>query len=95
MGMVNDKEKIMKKAPIEIDRSRNVICQYLRGKHEVKVTRARHIERAIMHAVMHMQANDYDAFVCQVWNGDTGKMYAEIKRTVKGNIKITFRNKAI
>ena len=72
------------------DHSRPIVSQYLYGHKEKKVTRAKYASKAVPTAVMHMQMNDYDALVCQVWNEATGELHAVVKRSVKGNISILF-----
>jgi len=44
---------------------------------------------------MHMQFDDYDALVCQIWDETNGELHAVIKRTVKGSISILFKRQSI
>jgi hypothetical protein len=69
---------------------RHIVSQYLYGHKETRVTRAKYASKAVPNAVMHMQMDDYQANVCQVWDESTGELHAVIKRNVKGAIYILF-----
>ena len=75
--------------------TRPIVCQYLNGHKETKRTRARYASNAVPTAVMHMQFDDYDALVCQIWDETNGELHAVIKRTVKGSISILFKRQSI
>lgn len=56
----------------------------------IKTTHARWATKAVPNAVFHMQFNEYDAQLCEVWDCETGELHAQIKRDVNGNIRIVF-----
>lgn len=74
-----------------IQMTRSIMTQYKQGHRQMKVTRAKYASTSVPNAVMHMQMNDYEATVCEVWDETTGQLHAVIKRNVKGGINILFR----
>lgn len=66
------------------------------GKAEVvvRVNRARWANNAVAQAVKHMQINEYDATVCEVFDTRTGTLLAVIRRYVSQNkIEILYKRK--
>lgn len=69
---------------------RTIVTQYTLRNKPVQVTRSANANRAVMRCVGHMQVNQYGASVAQIHDLVTGELHAEVKRSVEGNIKITF-----
>lgn len=56
---------------------------YLDGQ-IVKINRAAYANRAVVNCIALMQSNKYEANVAEVFNEDTGTLYAVIRCTVNG-----------
>lgn len=67
---------------------RNIETKYIISNTEVKVTRSSHPFNAVERCIRHMQRNDYGADYAEVWNLDTGKVYAQITFHKDGRISI-------
>lgn len=66
------------------------------GKAEVvvQINRSRWANNAVAQAVKHMQINEYDATVCEVFDIRTGTLHAVIRRYVGQNkIEILYKRK--
>lgn len=72
---------------------RNVITTYYGHRADIvlKVNRAKDPDVAVEHAFKHMHRNHYQAFVAEVYNDNTGELYAVILHTVTGEIRTLFR----
>ncbi len=65
-----------------------------RAQAVVQVNRARWANNAVAQAVKHMQINEYDATVCEVFDIRTGTLHAVIRRYVGQNkIEILYKRK--
>jgi hypothetical protein len=74
---------------------RNVVTTYYghSGKHTLRTNRAKDPDLAVEHAFRHMHRGHYiGAFVAEVFNSDTGQLYAVIVHNVVGEIRTIFRN---
>lgn len=56
----------------------------------LRVNRARYAFNAVPNAITHMQINEYDAQLCEVYDERTGKLFAQIKRGVNGALHIAY-----
>lgn len=60
----------------------------------VQINRSRWANNAVAQAVKHMQVNEYDATVCEVFDTRTGTLHAVIRRYVGQNkIEILYKRK--
>lgn len=60
----------------------------------VQINRSRWANNAVAQAVKHMQVNEYDATVCEVFDMRTGALHAVIRRYVGQNkIEILYKRK--
>lgn len=64
--------------------SRPVITVYYFGKNVVRINRAKYPNNAVYLCVNHMQLNDYDASVAEVYDDKT--LHAVIKNVRKGGL---------
>jgi len=74
---------------------RPIACIYyedLRARNVVKTTRSKHPSSAILHAVDHLQLDHYGASLCEVFNSQTGVLWAVLKRTAQ-KIEIVYKRK--
>jgi hypothetical protein len=69
----------------------NIQTVYYFRKRIVKVTRSSNPYRTVPNVIYHMQTNQYGASVAEVFDLETGKLYAVIKRNIAGRIGIVFR----
>ena len=56
---------------------------YKHGK-VVKTNNSSHANYGVVNAIKHMQTNQYNAQICEVFNTKTGKLYAVLKWTKVG-----------
>jgi hypothetical protein len=70
---------------------RNIQTHYFRKQKCIKINYSNDANLAVANAVRHMQVNHYGAHVCQVVDGESGIVHAELKRSVAGSISITYR----
>lgn len=64
---------------------------YGKDKSIVKSNFAVHPRTAVLHAVDHMQMNDYSAYVAEVYDTEMGELHAVITFNVHGRMEIIFR----
>lgn len=62
----------------------SIRTDYYFGGKIVKVTRSLHANSASKNCFDHMQTNDYEATVAEVYDEDTGELHAVIRRRVGG-----------
>lgn len=74
---------------------RNIITVYYFGRQEMKVNRGSSADMAILNCIKHLQKNDYCARLAQISDGETGKLYAIIKRNITGRITIHYQDESI
>lgn len=72
--------------------TRPVTTVFYRNEDVIKTNHSAHPNNAVCNAIKHMQVNEYDATHCEVYGGDTGKLYAVIKWGHK-EITILYRAK--
>lgn len=69
---------------------RKIESVYYCGAHMVKRTKATYPNNAVANAVMHMTVNDYRATHVEIFNGETGYLYAVLRnRLVKGKLQMS------
>ena len=74
---------------------RKIESVYYCGAHLVKRTKATYPNNAVANAVMHMTVNDYRATHVEIFNGETGYLYAVLKNWLrKGTLRMTVEFKA-
>lgn len=65
---------------------------YKSGK-AVRINHSACHNNAVVNAIRHMQINQYNAGLCEVFNSETGKLYAVIKWTKVGtHLAILYRD---
>jgi hypothetical protein len=69
---------------------RNIETKYFIGRTESKITRSVDPHRAVAKCVLNMQRNEYGADFAEVWDLETGKVYAQIKFFKRGHIDIIY-----
>lgn len=82
--------------------ARSVTTKYYVQKdyrNPVKVNRSSDVDRAVANAYLHMQRGDYGnaeqrlaATTAEVYDEESGLLYATVKRDVNGNVRITFKD---
>lgn len=75
----------------QVPARRSIVSAYYRGKEIVRTNRAVYSERAVLHAVMHMRQNTYEATHVEVYDEMAGLLHAVVKRTVEGNVSILYK----
>ncbi len=80
------------KAKRKLTQTRNIQTTYYGHKKSIviQINLAVHARRAVLHAVDHMQMNQYGAFVAEVIDTETAELHAIITRSVTGRISIVF-----
>lgn len=73
-------------------RTHNIVTNYYgsSGAKVLQTNRAINHDTAIDRAFSHMRANDYEAFVAEVFNELTSELYAVITHSVVGEIRTMF-----
>ena len=75
--------------------SRHIKTVYYSGvsklSNVVKTTRAMYAFNAVPTCITHMQWNQYEATLAEVYDESNGVLHAVIKRKVSGNIEILFQ----
>ena len=75
--------------------SRNIKTVYYAGStamsNVVKTTSSAYSFNAVPNAIRHLQTNEYEATLCEVYDENNGALHAVIKRSVKGEIHILFK----
>jgi len=71
--------------------SRNIQTTYYRRKALVKTNIAVDPNRAVLHAVNHLQHNQYEATHCEVFDNASGVLHAVLQRKMNGDIAVLFR----
>ena len=66
---------------------------YRLGRETRKINAAGSGTTAVPRAVMHMRSNLYEASVAEVYNHDTGKLHAVLRRSVTGKVTILYETK--
>jgi hypothetical protein len=68
-------------------------------RNPVKINRASDVDRAVANAYLHMQHGDYGsveqrlaASMAEVYDEESGLLYAIVKRDVKGDVRISFKD---
>ena len=64
---------------------------YYRGKEPVRTNHAGSAFNAVPNCVSHMQVNNYEATVAEVFDLRDGTLHAVITRNVEGVIRIVFK----
>lgn len=71
---------------------RPVQAIFYRGSEIVRTNNSSYPNNAVVNAIRHMQVNQYNADVCEVFNSETGKLYAVVKWTMVGtHLAILYR----
>lgn len=73
-----------------VNNKRTIKTIYYRGRKVVKQNRALHPENAVLCAVEHLHSNKYQALTAEIFDEETGVLYAVIRRGFKG-INILFK----
>ena len=74
-------------------KKRPICALFYRHSLVVQNNRSSCSNNAVVNAIRHMQTNRYDANVCEVFNTQTGKLYAVIKWTKVGKqLDIMYRD---
>lgn len=63
---------------------------YRLGRETQRINAAGSGTTAVPLAVMHMRCNSYEADVAEVFNNDTGKLHAVLRRSVTGKVTILY-----
>ena len=75
--------------------SRNIKTVYYSGvsklSNVVKTTASTYAFNAVPNCIKHMQTNEYQATLCEVFDESNGQLHAVIKRNVRGEIHILFK----
>lgn len=71
--------------------ARTIQTTYYFNKMVVKNTASLHANNAVPNCVKHLQTNDYEANVAEVYDSETGELHAVITRRVNGSIVIIFK----
>jgi hypothetical protein len=91
---VNKVIKLKRVAPVLSTRTLPIQTVYYREQKMVKKTRAGTANRAVPHAVEHMQINEYHATHCEVYDLTNGVLHAVLKRHISENsIEVLFKRK--
>lgn len=69
----------------------NIKTAYWLSREVVKTNAAIDCNRAVAQCVAHMQVNRYGATMAEVYDVDTGQLYAQINRSVRGDIRIAYQ----
>ena len=77
----------MKKRPIQ--------AIFYRGKKVVKINHSASPNNAVTNAFRHMQTNRYDAKYVEVFNSETGKLYAVLRWVKVGTVLETLYRETI
>jgi hypothetical protein len=72
---------------------RSIATVYHCNNRIVKVNRSSRAFYVIPTCIRHMQIDEYGANLAEIYNTLTGKLYAIIRKNVKGEIKILFKCK--
>ena len=71
--------------------TRTIQTTYYHNKRVVKNTNSATAYNAVPNCIRHMQVNEYQATLAEVYDTENGVLHAVITRSVKGTITIVFK----
>ena len=75
---------------------RSVLSIFYRGHEVVRTNHAAHPNNAVINAIKHMQSNQYNAKLVEVFGADNGMLYAVIKWAKAGTeLQIVYKSPVI
>lgn len=70
---------------------RAVFYKDFQARTALKVNKGKHPERMVLRCIAHMRKNTYEAVLAEVFNDNTGKLHAVVKRRINGDVEILFQ----